>query len=168
MKTLTECQKETLNYISQFTEENDFPPTVREMSEKFNISLRAVQDRIAALQKKGYLSQCEKRARSIRVISDCREKENKLFVVTPLLYESRQDKRAKGVCESLDCKDALQELENKTIKKLYSDSLDKTYMNNLKSRFSLICKKYHKIAKKVLKYEKKWCKIFISYLMEAI
>ena len=80
MKTLTECQKETLNYISQFTEENDFPPTVREMSEKFNISLRAVQDRIAALQKKGYLSQCEKRARSIRVISDCREKENKLFV----------------------------------------------------------------------------------------
>ena len=52
MKTLTECQKETLNYISQFTEENDFPPTVREMSEKFNISLRAVQDRIAALQKK--------------------------------------------------------------------------------------------------------------------
>ena len=41
MKTLTECQKETLNYISQFTEENDFPPTVREMSEKFNISLRA-------------------------------------------------------------------------------------------------------------------------------
>ena len=38
MKTLTECQKETLNYISQFTEENDFPPAVREMSEKFNIS----------------------------------------------------------------------------------------------------------------------------------
>ena len=32
------------------------------------------------VQKKGYLSQCEKRARSIRVISDCREKENKLFV----------------------------------------------------------------------------------------
>ena len=31
-------------------------------------------------KKKGYLSQCEKRARSIRVISDCREKENKLFV----------------------------------------------------------------------------------------
>ena len=80
MKTLTECQKETLNYISQFTEENDFPPTVREMSEKFNISLRAVQDRMAGQKKKGYLSQCEKRARSIRVISDCREKENKLFV----------------------------------------------------------------------------------------
>jgi len=86
MKNLTECQLETLNYISQFIEENDYPPTVRELSDKFKISLRAVQDRISALQKKGYLSQCEKRARSIRVISDFREKENKLFVgKVPLL-----------------------------------------------------------------------------------
>lgn len=50
-----------------------------------------------------------------RAISAMDGKENKLFVVTPLLYESRQDKRAKGICESLDCKDALQELENKNV-----------------------------------------------------
>lgn len=80
MKEITERQKEVLSYISNFTEENDYPPTVREISEHFNISLRAVQDHITALQKKGFLSQCQKRARSIRVLSDCRSKEDKLYV----------------------------------------------------------------------------------------
>lgn len=86
MKGITDRQKEVLTFISDFTEENAFPPTVREISEHFGISLRAVQDHISALQKKGYLSQCQKRSRSIRVLSDIREKEQKLFVgKVPLL-----------------------------------------------------------------------------------
>lgn len=86
MKGITDRQKEVLTFISDFTEDNAFPPTVREISEHFNISLRAVQDHISALQKKGYLSQCQKRSRSIRVLSDIREKEQKLFVgKVPLL-----------------------------------------------------------------------------------
>lgn len=86
MKGITDRQKEVLTYISNFTEDNAFPPTVREISEHFNISLRAVQDHISALQKKGYLSQCQKRSRSIRVLSDVREKEPKLYVgKVPLL-----------------------------------------------------------------------------------
>ena len=80
MKVITDRQKEVLTFISEFTEDNAFPPTVREISEHFDISLRAVQDHIAALQKKGYLPQCKKRSRSIRVLSDIREKEQKLFV----------------------------------------------------------------------------------------
>lgn len=86
MKVITERQKEVLTFISEFAEENSFPPTVREISEHFGISLRAVQDHITALQKKGYLSQCQKRSRSIRVLSDCREREPKLYVgKVPLL-----------------------------------------------------------------------------------
>lgn len=86
MKGITDRQKEVLTFISDFTEDNAFPPTVREISEHFDISLRAVQDHISALQKKGYLSQCQKRSRSIRVLSDVREKEQKLFVgKVPLL-----------------------------------------------------------------------------------
>lgn len=86
MKGITDRQKEVLTYISNFTEDNAFPPTVREISEHFDISLRAVQDHISALQKKGYLSQCQKRSRSIRVLSDVREKEPKLYVgKVPLL-----------------------------------------------------------------------------------
>ncbi len=80
MKEITERQKEVLTFISNYTEENSFPPTVRDISTHFGISLRAVQDHIAALQKKGYLSQSQKRARSIRVLSDCREKEPEMFV----------------------------------------------------------------------------------------
>ncbi|HAH62180.1 MAG TPA: repressor LexA [Treponema sp.] len=86
MRQITDRQKEVLTFISAFTEENSYPPTVREISEHFDISLRAVQDHIAALQKKGYLSLCQKRSRSIRVLVDGREKEAKPFVSkVPLL-----------------------------------------------------------------------------------
>ena len=52
MRQITDRQKEVLTFIADFTEENVYPPTVREISEHFGISLRAVQDHIAALQKK--------------------------------------------------------------------------------------------------------------------
>ncbi|MBO7638145.1 MAG: repressor LexA [Treponema sp.] len=74
MKNLTDRQREVLIFIAQFTEDNVFPPTVREIGEHFGISLRAVQDHVAALQKKGYLSQSQKRSRSIRVLKDVRPK----------------------------------------------------------------------------------------------
>ena len=80
MKQITDRQKEVLNFISSFTEENAYPPTVREISDHFGISLRAVQDHIIALQKKGFLSQSQKRSRSIRVLSDVRDKEPDVFV----------------------------------------------------------------------------------------
>ena len=52
MKGITDRQKEVLNFISEYTENNSYPPTVRDIGEHFGISLRAVQDHIAALQKK--------------------------------------------------------------------------------------------------------------------
>ncbi len=86
MKGITDRQKEVLTFISGFTEENAYPPTVREISEHFQISIRAVQDHIIALQKKGYLSQSQKRSRSIRVLSDMRDKEQLPYVSkVPLL-----------------------------------------------------------------------------------
>ena len=80
MKTLTERQKEVLEFIARFSEENGYPPTVREIGENFGISLRAVQDHIAACQKQGYLSQCQKRSRSFRVIKGDNFSESKTFV----------------------------------------------------------------------------------------
>ena len=86
MKGITDRQKEVLTFISTYTEENSYPPTVRDISNHFGISLRAVQDHILALQKKGFLSQSQKKARSIRVLSDCREKEPETFIgKVPLL-----------------------------------------------------------------------------------
>ena len=80
MKQITDRQKEVLTFIANFTEENVYPPTVREISEHFKISIRAVQDHICALQKKGYLSTEQKRSRSIRVLVDERQKTQKVFV----------------------------------------------------------------------------------------
>ena len=57
MRGITDRQKEVLTFISTYTEENSYPPTVRDISNHFGISLRAVQDHILALQKKGFLSQ---------------------------------------------------------------------------------------------------------------
>ena len=86
MKQITERQKEVLKFISEFTDDNSYPPTIREIGDHFGISLRAVQDHISALQKKGYLSQCQKRSRSIRVISDMSDKEKTIYVgKVPLL-----------------------------------------------------------------------------------
>ena len=86
MKEITERQKEVLSYISNYTDENSFPPTVREISDHFGITIRAIQDHIIALQKKGYLSPSQKRARCLKVISDLKEKEDSLYVgQVPLL-----------------------------------------------------------------------------------
>lgn len=86
MKGITDRQKEVLTFITNFSEENSYPPTVREISEHFSISIRAVQDHIIALQKKGFLSQSQKRSRSIRVLSDLRGKTPAPFVgKVPLL-----------------------------------------------------------------------------------
>ena len=72
-----------MDFISSFTKENKYPPTVREIGEHFKISLRAVQDHIAALQKKGYLAQTQKRARSLNVVTD--SKDNPFVSKVPLL-----------------------------------------------------------------------------------
>ena len=83
MKGITERQQQVLNFISDYTAENGYPPTVREISEHFGISIRAIQDHLIALQKKGYLSQAQKRSRSIKVLSDS---QNRPFVgKVPLL-----------------------------------------------------------------------------------
>ena len=80
MKEITERQKEVLSYISNYTDENSFPPTVREISDHFGITIRAIQDHIIALQKKGFLSQSQKRSRSIKVLSESSNKEKTPFV----------------------------------------------------------------------------------------
>ncbi len=68
MKGLTERQTQVLNFIQSYSEANMCPPTVREISQHFQVSLKAIQDHIAALRRKGYLSQSDKKSRSLRVL----------------------------------------------------------------------------------------------------
>ena len=86
MKEITQRQKEILNFISDYQEENCFPPTVREIGEHFGVSIRAVQDHITALQKKGFITQAQKKSRSIRVLIDERKRDtNMLIEKVPLI-----------------------------------------------------------------------------------
>ena len=80
MKEITERQKEILNFISDYQEENSYPPTVREIGDHFGVSIRAVQDHITALQKKGFISQTQKKSRSIKVLIDERKKDSSMFL----------------------------------------------------------------------------------------
>ena len=85
-----------------------------------------------------------------RAISAMDGKANKLYVVTPLLYESRQDKRAKDINESLDCKEALQELESRNVDGIITfdahnpvaceNALINTSFDNLYPTYSILSK----------------------------
>lgn len=80
MKQITERQKEILNFISDYQAENSYPPTVREIGDHFGVSIRAVQDHITALQKKGFITQTQKKSRSIKVLVDERQKDQGMFM----------------------------------------------------------------------------------------
>jgi len=86
MKKITGRQQEVLSFIADFTKENVYPPTVREISEHFAISLRAVQDHLAALQKKGFLAAGKHRSRALRVLSNgCAPAESIFWVRVPVI-----------------------------------------------------------------------------------
>ena len=84
MKDLTERQQQILQFISDYTEENSFPPTVRETAEHFSVSLKAIQDHFTALTKKGYLLKDEKRSRSLKVLGNVTKKANKGYKIPVL------------------------------------------------------------------------------------
>jgi repressor LexA len=86
MKGLTDRQREVLTFISDYTEENYCPPTVRETALHFSVSPKAVQDHFTALRKKGYLSEANNRSRALRVLVEdpAREHRKKLTEV-PIL-----------------------------------------------------------------------------------
>ncbi len=85
MKEITERQQEVLNFITNFSKNNSFPPTVREIGDHFNISIRAVQDHIIALNKKGFLSVTSKKSRALKVIQEGESESQTFMTKVPLL-----------------------------------------------------------------------------------
>jgi repressor LexA len=55
-KELTRRQREVLDFIVRWVEEQGFPPTLREIAARFRFaSVNAVRDHLKALERKGYL-----------------------------------------------------------------------------------------------------------------
>lgn len=70
MKALTQRQGEVLDYIKNYSRECHFPPTIREISEHFGISIKGAYDHVKALEKKHYLRTGANRSRTIEVIGE--------------------------------------------------------------------------------------------------
>ncbi|MDR2747374.1 MAG: transcriptional repressor LexA [Treponema sp.] len=70
MKELTARQKEVLSFIDLFSREHNYPPTIREVGDHFEISVKGAHDHVIALKKKGFLRQEEKRSRTMEVVGN--------------------------------------------------------------------------------------------------
>lgn len=69
MNGLTEKQKSIFDFLRYFTDENGYPPTVKEIMTKFNFaSPTAVTMHLSALEKKGFIKKKGKLARGIVII----------------------------------------------------------------------------------------------------
>ena len=64
MTELTDKQRDMLDFMRKFTNENGYPPTVKEMMARFNFaSPTAVTTHLIALEKKGFIKKTGNRAR---------------------------------------------------------------------------------------------------------
>jgi repressor LexA len=66
---LTNRQQEILEYVSSFTHDAGYPPTVREIGRATGLrSPRSVSQHLHALEKKGYIHRGREKSRAIRVL----------------------------------------------------------------------------------------------------
>lgn len=85
MTELTDKQRDIFNFLQRFTNENGYPPTVKEIMVHFNFaSPTAVTTHLTALEKKGYVKKTGKRARG-SVPIDTFNKGNHNLIKIPLL-----------------------------------------------------------------------------------
>ncbi|MDT4761865.1 transcriptional repressor LexA [Sphaerochaeta sp. PS] len=70
MRELTERQKDVALFISQFIRTNTYAPSVREVAEHFNFSVKAAHDHIKALETKNVIKTTDGISRSIEVIGE--------------------------------------------------------------------------------------------------
>ncbi len=84
MRKLTARQTEILDFIRKFIEDHGYPPSMREIAAKFEISVKAVFDHVKALEKKQYIRCDENRSRAIELIQDPAAERDELIDI-PLL-----------------------------------------------------------------------------------
>lgn len=77
MDKLTEKQEKVFKYIKEYAVENSFPPTLKELAEKFKVTIGTMQDYVFVLQKKGYVVHEKNTARGFRIIKDTEEDNKK-------------------------------------------------------------------------------------------
>jgi repressor LexA len=94
MKELTERQQQVLNFIAFFTNEHNYPPTIRQIAEHFSISAKGAYDHVSALKRKNKIKMHDKISRTMEVINGELDNEtDKAFEDIPILGEVAAGKR---------------------------------------------------------------------------
>ena len=68
MDILTDKQQRILNFISDYSADNSFPPTLKEIAKKFGVTIGTIQDHVNAVKQKGHLEEKKDRARGFSVV----------------------------------------------------------------------------------------------------
>jgi repressor LexA len=69
-KELTDKQQIILNYIREKINESGFPPTVREIGDRFGITVKGAYDHLKAIEKKGHIKTEQNKSRAIVVLNE--------------------------------------------------------------------------------------------------
>ena len=85
MRELTGRQREVLAFITEYISTHTYPPTIREVADHFSISVKGAYDHVAALKKKGRLTNGDKRSRTLGVIGEPEKKEAETFIDVPII-----------------------------------------------------------------------------------
>jgi repressor LexA len=68
-KRVTDKQREVLQYIAGFVEDNGYAPAIRDVAGAFECSVKGAYDHVVALEKKGLIERDKNRSRSIQLAS---------------------------------------------------------------------------------------------------
>lgn len=68
MKELTDKQAQALAFICGFVQKNGYPPTTKEVGDHFDINPNAAKDRLASLQRKGFISIAPRICRGVKIL----------------------------------------------------------------------------------------------------
>ena len=69
-KELTDKQQLILNFIKEEIKNSGFPPTVREIGDKFEITVKGAYDHMKAIEKKGFIKTEHNKSRAIVIIDE--------------------------------------------------------------------------------------------------
>lgn len=71
LPALTDRQQEILNYICNAIDDEGYPPTLREIADRFGLnSTNGVNDHLVALEKKGYIRRGADKSRAIEILAN--------------------------------------------------------------------------------------------------
>ncbi len=85
VKKLTNKQELIFDYIKNAIRESGFPPTVREIGECFEITVKGAYDHLKAIEKKGYIRCGQNKSRAIEILIHHDDEQNHDTISIPIV-----------------------------------------------------------------------------------